>query len=285
MIADWQARRRRHAFAGCLIMLSAAFVGVAASGAGGAAQAGGTDELSPLYQATAIVTGTDVRSRPIGFAKCLRDVLVKVSGEPRLYGDPRVSALTARADAFVASFSYVDRMAGRPVHDEQGTRDRPYNLTVRFIPERVDKALADLGERPWRGTRPVVLPVLAVRFGSASYLLDAGGGAGAAQRAAFADEARDFGLTVRFPTDAELAAWDVTMGAFPSPHAAPPPHAVLVAGTLEFQEALPGWVGTWRMRWRGRDYPWGIRGVNFDEAFRDIVRGVVRVASGHGAPD
>jgi len=25
--------------------------------------------------------------------------------------------------------------------------------------------------------------------------------------------------------------------------------------------------------------------VNYDEAFRDIVRGVLRVASGHGAPE
>jgi hypothetical protein len=39
------------------------------------------------------------------------------------------------------------------------------------------------------------------------------------------------------------------------------------------------------MRWRGRDYVWGIRGVNYDKAFRDLIEGVVRVASGHGAPD
>jgi hypothetical protein len=39
------------------------------------------------------------------------------------------------------------------------------------------------------------------------------------------------------------------------------------------------------MRWRGVDYAWGIKGVNYDEAFRDLVRGVLRVASGHGAPE
>ena len=59
----------------------------------------------------------------------------------------------------------------------------------------------------------------------------------------------------------------------------------LVSGTLEFQESLPGWVGSWRMRWRGVDYAWGVKGVNYDAAFRDIVRGVLRVASGHGAPN
>jgi hypothetical protein len=39
------------------------------------------------------------------------------------------------------------------------------------------------------------------------------------------------------------------------------------------------------MRWHGVEYAWGIHGVNYDQAFRDLVRGVVRVASGHGAPD
>jgi hypothetical protein len=215
----------------------------------------------------------------------LRKVLVNVTGEPRLRDDPRVSALAAQADASVASFSYVDRMAGRPVHDEQGTRDRPYNLTVKFIPARIDKMLADLGQQPWRGRRPVVVPVLAVRIGTASYLLGAERSEGAEQRASFADMARDFDLKVRFPTDAEFAAWGVRPGRLPSPHTTAASDEALVAGTLEFNESLPGWVGTWRWRWRGADYAWGIRGVSFDEAFRDICRGVLRVASGHGAPE
>lgn len=238
-----------------------------------------------FYQATVIVTGTDTRSRPHGFGQALRAVLVNVSGEPRLADDPRVSPLAAHANAWVASFSYVDRMAGRPVHDEQGTRDRPYNLTVKFIPTRIDKALTDLGQQPWLGARPVVVPVLAVRIGSASYLLGAENPEGAAQRASFVDMARDFDLKVRFPSEADFAAWGVTPGHFPSPHAAAVPGDALVAGTLVFDESLPGWVGKWRWRSRGVDYAWGIKGVSFDKAFRDICRGVLRVASRHGAPD
>ena len=38
------------------------------------------------------------------------------------------------------------------------------------------------------------------------------------------------------------------------------------------------------MRQHGVDYTWGISGVNYDEAFRDIIRGVLRVASGHDGP-
>jgi uncharacterized protein len=238
-----------------------------------------------LYQAVAIVTGTDMRSRPIGFAKCLRDVLVKVSGEPRLHDDPRVAPLAAHADQYVTSFSYVDRMAGRPVHDEQGTRDRPFNMTVKFAPGEIDRLLARLGERPWRGPRPVVVPVLAVRLGTASYLLSAGAEDGVQQRDVLADVAGQFGMRVSFPSDARLASWGVRAGAFPSPAVASSPEQAMVAGTLRFDESIPGWVGAWKMRWRGTDYAWGIRGVNYDDAFRDLMRGVVRIASGHGAPD
>jgi len=215
----------------------------------------------------------------------LRWVLVNVSGEPRLRTDPRVSALAAHAAALVASFSYVDQMAGIKYHDEQGTYDRPYNLTVKFVPARIDKALADLGERPWRGKRPVVVPVLTVRgFSGASYLLSVESPAGAEQRAAFADVASDFYMKVRFPSEADFAAWGISVGRFPSVPTTMAADDAIVAGTLEFQKSLPGWVGSWQLRWRGVDYAWGVKGVNYDGAFRDIVRGVLRLASGHGAP-
>lgn len=263
----------------CLI-LPAAVVGAIAPPAG-------AQETNSLYQAVAIVTGSDMRSRPTGFAQCLREVLVKLSGEPRLRDDPRVGELAARAAALVVSFSYVDQMAGIPIHDDQGTYDRPFNLTVRFDPARIDQALADLGEKPWRGERPVVVPVVLVRGYSAPYLLSADNPALAAadQRDSLVERAQEFGMTVHIPTEAELAAWGVTIKGFPSSQLPSPPDQALVAGTLEFEEAIPGWVGSWRMRWRGVDYAWRISGVNFDEAFRDIIRGVVRVASGHGAPD
>lgn len=278
-MAEWRARPRRPALALFLVMLSVTFVAAAP-------RSGGAQGPSDLYQATAIVTGSDMRSRPAGFAQCLREVLVKVTGEPRLRDDPRTSALAAHADALVASFDYVDLDAAFKIHDDQGTYDRPHSLTVHFYPARIDKVLADLGEKPWRGERPVVVPVLTVRgFTGSSYLLSAESPAGAQQRAAFANVAGDFAMRVRFPTGAEFAAWGVTVGQFPSPQAAPSPDQALVAGTLDFQQALPGWVGSWRMRWHGVDYAWGISGVNFDEAFRDVIRGVVRVASGHGAPD
>jgi uncharacterized protein len=277
-MVDWRVRCRRRAFALVLVMVFVA--SVAATARSSRAQ-----DMSNLYQATAVVTGSDRRSRPTGFARCLRAVLVKVSGEPRLSHDPRVDRLAAEADLFVASFDYVDQLATYHHHDDQGTYDRPFNLTVHFAPTLIDKVLVDLGDRPWRGQRPVIMPVLTVRGYTEAYLLSAQNPAGADQRGAFADVAHDFGMHVRFPTDADFAMWGVTMWQFPSPQAAPSPDQALVAGTLVFQPAVPGWAGSWRMRYHGVDYAWGIHGVNFDEAFRDIVAGVVRVASGHGAPE
>jgi hypothetical protein len=90
---------------------------------GGGTAAG---KVVDLYEAQTIVTGQGEESRRLGFADCLEQVLVKVSGNPRLADDPAVAAMAGRADTFVAEFDYRDRMAGIPVHDEQGTRDRPY---------------------------------------------------------------------------------------------------------------------------------------------------------------
>ena len=55
-------------------------------------------------------------------------------------------------------------------------------------------------------------------------------------------------------------------------------------GRLDWSETLPDGL-EWRMRWRGADYSWSISGVNYDAAFRNIIRGVVLAASGAGSPD
>jgi hypothetical protein len=90
-------------------------------------------------------------------------------------------------------------------------------------------------------------------------------------------------LTARIPSTAEPTAWGAAPGQIPAPPAAARPHEVVVAGTLEVQESVPGCSGSGRMRRHGVDYAWEISGVNYDEAFRDIIRGVLRVASGHDA--
>jgi hypothetical protein len=239
-----------------------------------------------LYSAYAIVTGTDMRQRPWGFAQCLKEVLVKVAGDPRLKNDPRVGELADHADQYVASFDYADLMAGIPKKDDQGSYDRPHRLTVHFDPAKIDSLIAQLGDTPWRGKRPVIVPVLFVQGPKPpSYLLSVETPRGDEQRWAFAVAAGEFGMSVRIPAERELGAWVATIDRF---QPKPPPtdgSEAIVTGTLEWSETLPGWIGKWTTRWNGADHRWGTSGINYDAAFRDIVRGVVLLASGRGSPD
>src|SRR6266849_3460109 len=109
-----------------------------------------------LYRAQAIVTGEGEANRIIGFASCLEDVLIKVSGAQKLAGDPRLAAYKSSAGDFVKAHSYHDQMSGTPTRDEQGTRDRPYDLIVDFDEDKIDDILSALGLKPWLSHRPVL---------------------------------------------------------------------------------------------------------------------------------
>jgi Flp pilus assembly pilin Flp len=62
---------------------------------------------------------------------------------------------------------------------------------------------------------------------------------------------------VTVPSEAELVAWGLAVGGFPSPRTEPQEERALVAGTLYFDVTKPGWVGSRQMRWRGADYALG----------------------------
>ena len=76
-------------------------------------------EAAPgLYQAKTRVTGQTAEGRGPAIARCLAEVLVKVSGDARLLGDPRVAAMGKEAGPLVKHFRYRDLMAGLPTNDE-----------------------------------------------------------------------------------------------------------------------------------------------------------------------
>ena len=58
-----------------------------------------------LYRAQAVVTGQGEANRIIGFASCLEDILIKVSGALKLAGDPRLTAYKSSAGDFCEGVS------------------------------------------------------------------------------------------------------------------------------------------------------------------------------------
>ena len=89
-------------------------------------------EQSQLYRTATIVTGERDETRYPGIETCFRDVIVKVSSNPELLKNPKFTDLASRARSFAWSYTYHDRLFGKPIADEQGTRDRPFDLTVQF---------------------------------------------------------------------------------------------------------------------------------------------------------
>ncbi|MCA1404717.1 DUF2066 domain-containing protein [Ensifer sp. IC3342] len=144
-----------------LLPLLAVLVGASPA----AARAGNTQDL---YVSDAIVTGTGEKNREVGFRECLGEVLVKASGDQRVLAAPALAPLIERAGSFVASFAYRDRLAAIPIHDEQGTHDRPHDLTCRYEPAMIDRLLGTLGSRPWPQPRPRIAVLLAVHDRSAA---------------------------------------------------------------------------------------------------------------------
>lgn len=248
-----------------------------------------TDVPPALYQDTVIVTGTNMRSRPSGFARALLDVLVKVSGDPRLETDPKAVAISKHADALVAGFDYVDPIAHRRPHDDQGSYDRSYDLTVRFEPVGVDAVLSSLGARPWGGVRPVVVPVFVVRGSdppwAGTYMLSADGDEGGPLRTAFANAATRYGIQVRLPTEAELAATGVTVAGNLPDRAVEDPAAMSLVGSITYRPEALGWAASWRIRFGSVDRHAAESGVSFDAAFDRMVREAVVIASRSGPLD
>jgi hypothetical protein len=244
--------------------------------------------VDTLYQSTAFVTGEGEANRAKGFALTFADVLVKVSGDPRLRADPRVAPLEAKAAGFVAGFSYRDRMAGIPVHDEQGTRERPFDLTVRFDPAKIDAALQALGRSPWPEPRPKLAVLLRVEDMRRGYVLAADGAGGYGERLSLKAAAADRGIASRLPTEALVAARHLDRESLA--HLAPQRAAALaraiggealLRGGLVWREAARGWEARWRLAWQGREHRWRITGVSFDDAFRDALDHAVAILSGH----
>jgi hypothetical protein len=158
-----------------------------------------------LYRAQAIVTGQGEANRIIGFAACLEDVLIKVSGALKLAGDPRLDVYKSRSADFVSGYSYHDQMSGTPKRDEQGTRDRPYDLVVDFEDKKIDDILKSLGLKPWLSRRPVLAVFVGMEQGSRQYIATSDAKQSDLQRDSLLAAALKWGMTIVLPDVAALA--------------------------------------------------------------------------------
>jgi hypothetical protein len=245
-----------------------------------------------LYRAQTVVTGQGEANRVIGFAACLEDVLIKVSGAGRLAGDPRLTAYTSRAGDFVKAHSYHDQMSGTPIRDEQGTRDRPYDLIVDFDEKKIDGLLETLGSKPWLSHRPSLAVFAEMEQGARKYMVSADAGLSAvAPREALLAASAKRGISIVLPDDAALAKSGLSseeLAKLPSAtladRAAELGGEVALVGRLKWDDQELGWVTEWQMEWQGRPHRWQLRGVTFDEAFRRAIGGAAQILSGNGDP-
>nr|WP_041757539.1 DUF2066 domain-containing protein [Bradyrhizobium sp. ORS 278] len=248
----------------------------------GVAQAG----VGDLYSAQTVVTGQGEDNRLAGFALCLEDVLIKVSGAYQLSGDARLTPLKARAREFVTGFDYHDQMSGKPKHDEQGTRDRPFDLTISFDHAKIDDALAQLGVKPWRAARPPLGVIVAMTSGNRSYLVVSDDRQSDLQRDALRAAASKRGLDVVLPTTAQASSVDAGGAELPPPTlaAALPDAGMTLLGRLTWDDDALSWVSQWQLDASGAQHRWRVGAATFDDAFRRALGGAAQILSGNGAP-
>lgn len=247
--------------------------------------------VTEIYTTQTVVTGFDERNRPLGFRLCFDDVLIKVSGDGSVLADKRFAVFEAKAGEYIDSFSYRDRLFGKPIHDEQGSYDRPHFLTCHFNPRKIDGILTLMGRKPWPTPRPTLAMVLVVHGRKVSGVLSSDGAFDPDMRESLTTAARRYGVVVNLPSVAALKDNGIDPGvatAIPADRvpklAAASGGTVPLAGTLRWSDAAHGWIATWSLDAGGRHFKWKVSGVNYDEAFRVAVRGAGRALSGNGKP-
>ena len=244
-----------------------------------------------LYSTKVTVTGQGEPNRMTGFAAALEDVLIKASGAEKLNGDRRLATYKSKAKDFVKSFSYRDQFFGKPIRDEQGTRDRPFDLTVNFEQRRIDDMLKSLGLKPWLSHRARLAVFVAMEQGAKTYVVTTDGSQSDLQRDALLSAADKRGMEIVLPSAAALAKANIT-----GPELRTPPFPaltplgtemggeVVLVGRLVWDDRDLGWATQWQIDWGGRTHRWQMHGLTFDETFRRGIGGAAQILSGNGDP-
>ncbi|MBO0663876.1 DUF2066 domain-containing protein [Jiella sp. MQZ9-1] len=239
-----------------------------------------------LYTATTFVTGQRLETRKPGIEEAMKTVLQKVTGAARILASRDLDAVLATSESAVVRYSYHDRMEGIPHHDEQGSRDRPYDLTVHFDPAKIDAIVATLGYRKWPLPRPTITPLVRVDFESNRFFVASDAEMGTGERDALLAEAAKRGLPLALPDrsmlqQANAASLDMD---------APPPAslvaiakrahgAAVLVGILDWDADKLVWKSRWLMPSEGTMSRWQATSETFDGAFRAGLNGAAALLS------
>ena len=215
-----------------------------------------------IYEATVVVTGRDnLPERERGFRQALELVLVKASLDEEAARLAAKDGLLEEPQILVSDYSYRDRKEGIPISDEQGTRDRSFELTVRFSPPAIDDLLLNGANiAPWHGERPEIGAVLTIDDGASSYVLTQVSEKDHGKRLAVEDAAKELGLAVLLPRD-EHDALD---------------RMARIDGTMAIT-ASGDWDSDWKMSGKGGEERLALKGTTFAAAIRKALFGIAPV--------
>lgn len=244
-----------------------------------------------LYVSRSIVTGQRDETRVPGFGRALVDAVRKVAGDPNISEGDVHAALSGSVADYVKGYTEHDRMADIPIHDEQGTRDRPFDLTVEFHQEKIDALLKKLGKTAWTGYRPHTLVLLAVNTDVMSYILTSDQDKGIDQRDSLTSAAWQAGIPLVLPRDEMLKALELEPANLSSASQQTLEKLkydsdadVVITGSITWKSGMAGWQAEWSFTNANNMQHWTVKDVNFDEAFRRAMWGEAQILSGHGEP-
>jgi uncharacterized protein len=227
-----------------------------------------------LYRAETIVTGQGEPERLRGFRVGVEEAVVKLTGDATLLGSEKLAPVIERSATLVQDFTYEDRMKGIPVHDEQGTRDRPHYLRIRFDKTKFDAALAEAGLKRWQGERPVVAVYLGIKDARGSYVLAAEGPEGYGQREVLKEASKKRGVPIVLPQPGQTAVtYDMLAkgsGLELQKEGEKLGAKALLYGTLDFDGNV-GWDTEWKVLGRRAAAKWSMKGVTFDMALKSAI--------------
>ncbi len=231
-----------------------------------------------LYQGHAFVTGQRDETRIPGFERALADVVRKLTGDSGIKTAEIMKVIGTPVQDYVAAYTETDRMADIPIHDEQGTRDRPFDLLVTFRSDKIDDLVKRMDRKPWIAFRPKTLVMLSVTTDTGTYLLTENGDQGTDQRDSLRSAAWTAGLPIILLTTDQVHAGPGAADDFSQMADA----GQTLSGRITWTSGMKGWQSSWQLRTRYGERQWQIKDVNFDEAFRNGVQGTASILSGHG---